>query len=105
MQPPSLSSPAEHSPLQEKPANYKYVPFQSWLCMQGLWEITKGKGRAITQPPSWVWDGLAVHAPNAAELACRATDVASAAKYFEVWMAACNPRRRHMGACINRLPL
>eukprot|EP00891_Asterochloris_glomerata_P007995 jgi/Astpho2/7995/Aster-x1473 len=61
----------------------QYKAYEKLVAWGGLWEITKGKGRAITQPPSWVWDGLAVHAPNAAELACRATDVASAAKYFE----------------------
>ena len=44
----------------------------------------KGKGKAITPPPFWVWEGLATHTPAAAELAAQAADVASAARYFEV---------------------
>lgn len=48
----------------------------------------KGKGKAITPAPFWVWEGLATHTPAAAELAAQAADVASAAKYFEVSTAS-----------------
>lgn len=54
------------------------------LARGGVWEITKGKGKAVTAPPAWVWEGLATHAPESAELACRAVDASSAARYFEV---------------------
>lgn len=58
--------------------------FEKLLSLGGLWEIVKGKGKAITPAPFWVWEGLATHTPAAAELAAQAADVASAAKYFEV---------------------
>ena len=48
----------------------------------------KGKGKAITPAPFWVWEGLATHTPAAAELAAQAADVASAARYFEVTVFA-----------------
>ena len=54
------------------------------LALGGIWEINKGKGKAVTPPPYWIWEGLATHAPAAAQLACEAADLASAAKYFEV---------------------
>lgn len=54
------------------------------LALGGIWEINKGKGKAVTPPPHWIWEGLATHAPAAAQLACEAADLASAAKYFEV---------------------
>ena len=54
------------------------------MALGGLWEIVKGKGKAITPAPFWVWEGLATHTPAAAELAAQAADVASAARYFEV---------------------
>lgn len=53
------------------------------LALGGIWEINKGKGKAVTAPPFWIWEGLATHAPEAAQLACEAADAASAAKYFE----------------------
>ena len=59
------------------------------LARGGVWEITKGKGKAVTAPPAWVWDSLATHSPSSAELACRAADTSSAARYFEV-----SPHRR-----------
>ena len=44
----------------------------------------QGRGKAVTAPPQWVWDGLAHYTPEAAELACQATDLATAERYFEV---------------------
>ena len=57
------------------------------MALGGLWEIVKGKGKAITPAPFWVWEGLATHTPAAAELAAQAADVASAARYFEVTLS------------------
>ena len=65
--------------------------FEKLLSLGGLWEIVKGKGKAITPAPFWVWEGLATHTPAAAELAAQAADVASAAKYFEVSTTSLDP--------------
>lgn len=52
-------------------------PSISILCFQG-------KGRAVLVPPQWIWEGFAQFAPDAAEVACTALDMLSAARYFEV---------------------
>lgn len=65
-------------------ARKQHKGFEKLLALGGLWEIVKGKGKAITPAPFWVWEGLATHTPAAAELAAQAADVASAARYFEV---------------------
>ena len=65
-------------------AKKQHKGFEKLLALGGLWEIVKGKGKAITPAPFWVWEGLATHTPAAAELAAQAADVASAARYFEV---------------------
>lgn len=44
----------------------------------------QGRGGAPASPPQHVWESLAQFAPEAAELACRAADAASAAQYFAV---------------------
>ncbi|DBA74817.1 TPA: hypothetical protein ACH3X2_009276 [Trebouxia sp. C0005] len=64
-------------------ARKQHKGFEKLLALGGLWEIVKGKGKAITPAPFWVWEGLATHTPAAAELAAQAADVASAARYFE----------------------
>lgn len=64
-------------------ARKQHKGFEKLLALGGLWEIVKGKGKAITPAPFWVWEGLATHSPAAAELAAQAADVASAARYFE----------------------
>lgn len=46
--------------------------------------MAQGRGRAVTAPPFYVWEGLAQFAPEATELACQAADFASAAQYFAV---------------------
>jgi len=38
--------------------------FQKVMQKGGVWEIVKGRGRAVTQPPQWLWDGLAAFAPE-----------------------------------------
>ena len=48
-----------------------------FICLQG-------KGRAVLVPPQWIWEGFAQFAPDAAEVACNALDILSAARYFEV---------------------
>lgn len=58
--------------------------FDKLLAGGGEWEIVKGRGRAVTPAPAYIWDALASHAPAAAELAACAANAASAAKYFEV---------------------
>jgi hypothetical protein len=62
--------------------------FASLVEKGGLWEVAKGKGRALTKPPQWLWEGLAAYAARAADLACRAADALSAARYFEVGAVA-----------------
>ncbi|KAK9845781.1 hypothetical protein WJX81_002214 [Elliptochloris bilobata] len=59
-----------------------HAGFVKLLASTGLWEVAKGRGRAVIAPPHYVWEGLAQFAPEAAELACRAADAASAAQYF-----------------------
>jgi len=68
-------------------ARKQHKGFEKLLALGGLWEIVKGKGKAITPAPFWVWEGLATHTPAAAELAAQAADVASAARYFEVTLS------------------
>ena len=62
--------------------------FDKLLAGTGEWEIVKGRGRAITPAPAYIWDALASYAPLAAEIAATAANAASAAKYFEVLMPA-----------------
>ena len=50
----------------------------------GVWEVVKGRGRAITNTPQWLWDGLGTVAPEATEVACDAADACTAARYFMV---------------------
>lgn len=69
-------------------ARRTHTGLRKLLARGGVWEIVKGKGRAVTAPPAWVWEGLATHAPDSARLACRAADASSAARYFEV---SCQP--------------
>ncbi|KAK9800263.1 hypothetical protein WJX73_009835 [Symbiochloris irregularis] len=57
--------------------------FDKLLAGGGEWEIVKGRGRAITPAPAYIWDALANYAPLAAEIAAAASNAASAAKYFE----------------------
>ena len=64
-------------------ARRAHTGFNKLLAIGGVWEITKGKGKAVTAPPAWVWEGLAAHAPSTARLACQAADSSSAARYFE----------------------
>lgn len=49
-----------------------------------MWEAAKGRGRAVTTAPHWIWEGLASYDPDAAELAVEAADMASSARYFSV---------------------
>ena len=65
-------------------ARRAHTGLRKLLARGGVWEVVKGKGKAVTAPPAWVWEGLATHAPEGAELACRAADASSAARYFEV---------------------
>ena len=65
-------------------ARRAHTGLRKLLTRGGVWEVVKGKGKAVTAPPAWVWEGLAAHAPESAELACRAADASSAARYFEV---------------------
>ena len=67
-----------------KKARKAHSGMSKLLARGGVWEIVKGKGKAVTALPGWVWEGLATHAPDSAELACRAADASSAARYFEV---------------------
>ncbi len=77
-------------------ARKQHKGFEKLLALGGLWEIVKGKGKAITPAPFWVWEGLATHTPAAAELAAQAADVASAARYFEVSLQALAPHRHYV---------
>lgn len=63
--------------------------FDKLLAGGGEWEIVKGRGRAITPAPAYIWDALANYAPLAAEIAAAASNAASAAKYFEVRVHQC----------------
>lgn len=60
----------------------EHAGFQKVMQKGGVWEISKGRGRTVAQPPHWLWDGLASLAPEAAQLANEGVDVASAAAYF-----------------------
>ena len=42
----------------------EHAGFQKVIQKGGVWEIVKGRGRAATQPPQWLWDGLATFAPE-----------------------------------------
>ena len=46
--------------------------------------ILQGRGRSMSVPPQWVWEGFAQFAPEAAELACQGLDLAAAERYFDV---------------------
>ena len=61
--------------------------FEKLLACGGVWETAKGRGRAVTTAPHWVWEGLAAYDPDAAELAVEAADVASSARYFTVYLS------------------
>ena len=65
-------------------ARRAHTGLRKLLARGGVWEVVKGKGKAVTATPAWVWEGLATHAPEGAEVACRAADASSAARYFEV---------------------
>lgn len=80
------SKAAQHSRGIVK-ARRAHTGLRKLLARGGVWEVVKGKGKAVTAPPVWVWEGLAAHAPESAELACRAADASSAARYFEVFAA------------------
>ncbi|KAK9837720.1 hypothetical protein WJX74_003736 [Apatococcus lobatus] len=56
--------------------------FEKLLACGGVWEAAKGRGRAVTTAPHWIWEGLASYDPDAAELAVEAADMASTARYF-----------------------
>lgn len=62
--------------------------------------MVKGKGKAVTATPGWVWEGLAAHAPESAQLACRAADASSAARYFEVRCKPYDPLPAHALECV-----
>ena len=79
-------------------ARKQHKGFEKLLALGGLWEIVKGKGKAITPAPFWVWEGLATHTPAAAELAAQAADVASAARYFEVRSPDSHHQHKSMAA-------
>lgn len=60
---------------------------------QGSWEAagghtTAGDAAPCMPPPAEAWEGLSQHAPELAEQACSAADVASALLYFEVRLVA-----------------
>ncbi|KAL4452000.1 hypothetical protein ABPG75_007662 [Micractinium tetrahymenae] len=62
--------------------------FQRLLENQGSWEAARGHTTAggaapHMPPPAEAWEGLGQHAPELAELACSAADVASSLQYFE----------------------
>ena len=57
---------------------FVFVQPEKHLC------VSKGKGRAVLVPPQWIWEGFAQFAPDAAEVACNALDMLSAARYFDV---------------------
>ncbi|DBA74753.1 TPA: hypothetical protein ACH3X2_009279 [Trebouxia sp. C0005] len=59
--------------LLAPPRRKQHKGFEKLLALGGLWEIVKGKGKAITPAPFWVWEGLATHTPAAAELAAQAS--------------------------------
>lgn len=67
-----------------------YAPhFMRLLGNQGSWEAagrhtTAGGAAPYMPPPAEAWEGLGQHAPELAELACSAADVASSLQYFEV---------------------
>ena len=65
--------------------------FDKILAGGGEWEIVKGRGRAITPAPAYIWDALANYAPLAAELAACAANATSAARYFEVRCCSLSP--------------
>ena len=58
--------------------------FEKLLACGGVWEAAKGRGRAVTTAPHWIWEGLASYDTDAAELAVEAADMASCARYFTV---------------------
>ena len=62
--------------------------FDKLLACGGVWEAAKGRGRAVTNAPHWIWEGLASYDPDAAELAVEAADMASTARYFTVPLPA-----------------
>ena len=78
---------------QAPPATYARH-FARLLENQGSWEPARGQaagGRAeLSVPPSAeAWEGLGQHAPELAEVAVAAADVASSLQYFEV--RCCRP--------------
>lgn len=84
-------------------ARKQHKGFEKLLALGGLWEIVKGKGKAITPAPFWVWEGLATHTPAAAELAAQAADVASAARYFEVGLLDSNHQDKSLFVAMHML--
>ena len=63
--------------------------FEKLLACGGVWETAKGRGRAVTTAPHWIWEGLTSYDPDAAELAVEAADMASCARYFTVCPVHC----------------
>ncbi|KAK9815889.1 hypothetical protein WJX72_011499 [[Myrmecia] bisecta] len=86
-------------------AKKAHTGFEKIMGSGGIWEIVKGRGRAVTAPPQWIWEGLATYAPQAAELACQAADVASAAKYFETAVEPANLEQAKQAAVTSRIAL
>ena len=61
-----------------------HLGFNKILATGGSWDESKAGVKALTATPSYVWDAMAVHAPDSARTACQAVDRATATQYFEV---------------------
>ena len=96
---PPPSTPAGARSTRRQQSTYSRH-FQRLLENQGSWEPSRGhtSGAAAAPympPPVEAWEGLGQVAPELAELACNAADVASSMQYFEV---------RRALAAVARLP-
>lgn len=96
---PAAPASGGRSTRRQQPAYAQH--FLRLLENQGSWEAagghtTAGGAAPCMPPPAEAWEGLGQHAPELAELACTAADVASSLQYFEV-----RPRR----LCSQTLPL
>jgi hypothetical protein len=65
--------------------------FQRLLENQGSWEPTAAPGVPAEGPPVEAWEALGQHAPELAELAVGAADLASSLRYFQVCTALVVP--------------
>lgn len=70
---------------RQAPASAYARHFARLLENQGSWEAARGHTAApFMPPPREAWEGLGQHAPELAEVAAGAADVASSLQYFEV---------------------